>query len=97
MKRTFLYLSTAHVSEATANWLDAQGEAAANYQAGPDMPEIHIAKHVYGWFFYADEPPDEAWPADLRAVMAYVRQQGCEYVNMDRDADTIDALPVHDW
>ncbi len=97
--RRFLDGCTNHVSLQTASWLDEQGELAANYQPGADVehPAIHIGKHVYGWFFYADEEPSEDWPEDIRRLMIEARKHGCEYVMLDADGPEIEALPTYDW
>jgi hypothetical protein len=31
------------------------------------------------------------------ALQAYAREHGCWWINLDRDAEIIEALPVHEW
>lgn len=81
--RLFLDCSTAHLSLAARDFLDT-GDGIAS--ATP-----------YGWFVYASEEPEEHVPADLRAVMAYARSLGAEYVNFDSDASEIADLKTFDW
>lgn len=86
-----LELSTGHVSETTAKWLDkaitAQGIAGALWE--------------YGWFVYCvdeNSGTDEyVYPDDLWGVMCFARKHGFYWVRFDRDGDCIDGLPTYDW
>ena len=56
MIRNFFDISTAHVSEATRDWLDEQGRIAAAKRTDEDPdPALLIGSTPYGWFVYADE------------------------------------------
>ena len=51
-----------------------------------------------GYFLYCDEEAQHHdWPEDLVAVMQNARNQGTEYLLLDRDADHIEELERHDW
>lgn len=93
MIRRFLDLSTAHVSEETGSWLDRQ-----------TLPDLATYPHVHemvgtGWFVWADPDPspETQVPDDLRALFTYARSQNCDYILLDRDAETLDELPTFDW
>lgn len=95
--RPFLTLSTAHVTPKTRDWLNAQGEIAAEHHRTRQNPEIHVAPNIYGWSFYCDEDPDENFPEDIVAIMKFARAQNCEYVMLDCDGDQLDELPKYVW
>lgn len=84
---TIPIISTGHVSEETAN---------AIYDGGLG----DLMKSVYGWIIWvcpdAEIDPYE-WPQDLATVVDWAREQGYMYVMFDRDADTIEGLPIYDW
>lgn len=97
--RKALVLSTAHVSSATADLLDAAGVS--------DWPGTGGHYGEYGWFFYCprklDEigengkpvvADDESIPDDLKAVMQFALNHGCDNLLLDRDAETTDELPA---
>lgn len=85
--RSFLDISTAHVTRETARRYD-DGE-------GPHM----VASGEYGWLLHVPEPDGEAdgLPGDIAAVFACARRNGCDMVLFDRDATVIDELPSYDW
>jgi hypothetical protein len=88
----YLDLSTAHLPEGERTALQA-GELLDN-----DWPRV--ITHEYGWWVNVPSDPvaydfsDQA-PA-LAQIIKHARELDCEWVNIDRDADTIDALPVHE-
>ena len=81
--RLFLDCSTAHLSPAARSYVDSDPMVAS--------------PTPYGWFVYASEEPDECVPPHLKAIMAYARALGAEYINFDRDASEIVDLPNFDW
>lgn len=71
-----------------------------------------IAPHEFGalvWVPTFDEDGDgmgvllafledtDELPEDLIVPMWHASKLGCRYIELDRDADTIDGLPVFDW
>ncbi len=91
--RTFVVISTAHLTEQTARYLDRT--------AAKDWPCVGGPYGEYGWLVYAHEincdvDPD-AIPADLFAVMAWAREQDVHHILFDCDGPAVDDLPVHDW
>jgi len=88
--RSFLTISTAHVSEQTATLLDNTPEK--------DWPVSGGLFSTYGWFMYAhDEDCSGDIPSDLMAVFTFARSHGCNYVLFDCDADAVDNLPTYEW
>lgn len=81
--RLFLDCSTAHLSPAARAYVENDDGIAS--------------PTPYGWFVYANEELGEFVPSDLKAVMAYARSLGAEYINFDCDALDIPDLPTFDW
>jgi hypothetical protein len=53
-----------------------------------------------GWFYAGGSPRDpwrHGWSRELRKVLAWAKGRGYDYVLFDRDAETIDDLPVFEW
>lgn len=89
-----LVISTSHIRPATADLLD---------QWAPMKPEarpLGVAEAGYGWFVLTD-PLDgrerEMIPDELWAAMSFARAQGCRWLLLDRDADTVTGLETFDW
>ncbi len=63
------------------------------------------APTAFGWWVWAGDDTgavDAAWrfhcmSDDFIGVLAYARQNGCQYVNFDRDGDDDVLLAQHDW
>ncbi len=88
--RAYLDLSTAHVTQETAEMLEEGGDGLLTMFANED-----------GFFIYAPEDPEE-WderpiPADLVACMRKARALGCHHVMLDRDAPVFEGLPTYEW
>ena len=90
----YCVLSTGHLAAGTAALLD-------EWASWPptDRP-IDIAASVYGWFV-PTRPIDPArrrqLPEDLLAVIAFGDRLGCQFVLVDCDGRTVDALPRRPW
>lgn len=84
-----LDISTAHVSRETATMLDG----------APAIMITAYQKNGYGWFVWVPPADFERThtPDDLSKVFAYAREQKCDWVMFDRDAEIIDDLPSFDW
>ncbi len=87
----YLDLSTAHVSRATMDWLNGP-------RAGSGLT---IAPYEYGAFVSVPGNQglvaDTECPEDLKTVLEYARENGCDVVRFDADGRTVDGLPQHDW
>jgi hypothetical protein len=103
-----LDVSTAHITRRDDEILRGWWAALEPVHAPRAAPYRTIA-HAYGYFVHVrlDGPEDRAeYEAEAReagiseafmALQAYARSHGCWWINLDRDADTIEALPTHDW
>lgn len=82
----YLDLSTAHVEKEVMNPLGI-------------VPRYQTATYEYGAFFYVPQLDeiDPDTPPGLAAVLKYAWWQDCDLVRLDRDGETIEALPVFDW
>lgn len=95
--RRLMVLSTAHISEETANYL--------NLIEANSVAEWPATGGVYGendgWFFYCHEENNGEGhrhiPDDLFEVMKYARLHGCDNLLLDNDGPRVDALPQWEW
>lgn len=102
--RTFLDLSTAHLSPDARAWLSESATAnhAANYHGvGHGAPLGCVGATLCGWFFSAppvDGPDfcDHGIPEDLYPVIRHARQMECFYILADADGEIIDGLAIYD-
>lgn len=97
MIRTFLDLSSGHLSPETQAWLDAQ--LANNLLRAPENAHAAMiagGKTRYGWFVYAPEGGADGLPEDLAATLRTARAQGAEYALFDCDAPIRPDLPIRD-
>ena len=87
MIQQILDISTAHVLQSTAEWI--------NNTPG-DL--ILYPKGEYGWFIYtqSEELPEDT-PVELVEAIEYAKSIGCDWLVLDRDGETIDNLPSFDW
>ncbi|WP_396604830.1 hypothetical protein ACFLEY_22145 [Bradyrhizobium sp. YCK136] len=81
---TLLHLSTAHITKATSEILDA-GQ------------KYYSSKHDYGWFIWVDAEPPTDMPADLQACLIFAGKLGCRWIIFDCDVPPISDLPKHEW
>ena len=97
--RKFLDLSTAHLSPAARDILDAQGDI-------DGVPVLSVDPHggpagEYGWWLWAGtERKDKIMrdvPGELIRVMDYAVANGCDWICFDRDGDEHSDLPTWDW
>lgn len=91
-----LTISTAHIKPETAKWLERQWEIF-------DSSIVIFSKGVYGWFVLTDYPEDELQevyntiPDDLVAIFKLSKELCCEWVCLDRDAETVPDLLIYEW
>lgn len=90
----YVVLSTAHVRCATAELLTGWA-----LQPPTDQP-LAVASTQYGWFLptrLLSDPDDPRLPEELRGLLAFGRELGCDYVLLDCDGDRSGTLPVFPW
>lgn len=96
--RKFLDISTAHVSPAARQWLEANAWASAAHSPGMVEPE-RVAAFVTGWIMFAPEIEHIAESGidnDLIVPCMFARGLGCDYICFDADAETLAELPVYE-
>ena len=92
---SMLMISTAHISEETAEVMEGEGfENLATYakgQFGFFVP-VPATSMLYEGSNYQAELPE-----DLCACLKYAAEQGCCWLMLDRDYETVSGLPTYDW
>lgn len=89
-----LTVSTAHITEKTAKELRNAVE-----MMGSNIDMCVYEKKGYGFFIHV---PD-GWececeiPSDLMDCIKQTRNNGCEWLCLDRDAEIESVLPVYEW
>lgn len=101
--RHFYDLSTAHISPAARQWLEAQAHIAATGFEG----DHRVAAFATGWVMWVPEPqPQEGdhkvfMPArihaDLHPACFEAFAANCSYIMFDADAGESETLPVYSW
>jgi len=82
-----LVTSTAHVTDQEAKALTDHG----------------YSRDQTGWFFHVGGEEHDALTEIIRksrglfAVILCARVNGCHYVLLDRDAETLPGVPIYDW
>lgn len=91
-----LTISTAHISEATAELLSIEPET--------DMIGISVyCKADYGWFIYIPNGLIEHYngghdvPEDLWRCMCLAYDNSCNWLCLDCDGDEVEELKTYDW
>jgi hypothetical protein len=89
-------LSTAHITEATAGWLNIQ----AKTKLGPKI--ICDPHSDYGWWIYTpvevdDDEDYESIPEELRILMDHARTRGIVWLLIDQDAEVEENLQTWKW
>jgi hypothetical protein len=90
----YVVLSTAHIRCSTAEQLTAWS------QLPPTEQPLAVASTQYGWFLPTralPNPGDPRLARELAAILAFGRDQSCDYVLLDCDGDRAEALPVFPW
>ena len=90
-----LTISTAHIHPYHVKFLDTE---ARNIRA--DIVVYEKAK--YGWFIYTGEVMFAEWrishvPFSIKDCMTLARNNGCDWLCLDRDGELVDDLPEYEW
>lgn len=87
-----LTLSTAHIKEETAAYLDS--EADEDTGTGP----IPIEKMNYGWLVYVSDYKNmDDVPVDLINCISYAEAVGADVICFDGDGPQVEELPSYTW
>jgi len=90
----YIALSSSHVSWATTLTIDEW------MMCDPSDRPVSIADTHYGWVICTTPSSfhdRSAIPGDLLAALTFAREQGCDYLILDRDASATDRLPCFEW
>lgn len=91
-----LVLSTRNISETTASALETEVKFGL----------VGYPKDKYGWFIQVPDinriqeifdEHDEDFPSDLAFILGYAVGHNCAWLNIDRDNNDNDALPLYNW
>lgn len=95
--RTFLDLSTGHLTPATRDKLDEWCGAIdlTRKSHSADGPPTLMGATDCGWFVYT-MADTEGMPADLAECMAYACNEDCSYILFDCDGPYDKSLPVYE-
>ena len=87
-----LVVSTAHTTEKDNLRLERESDL------------VHYELGEYGWLIYVnkqilDEYPDalKAYSYGFKQVVLLAQEKGCDYLRLDRDANTVDGLVTYNW
>lgn len=92
---SMLTLSTAHISERTADMLAREPDSDF---MGLSVYDKSIGDgESYGWFIYLPERYNSGIPDDLRRCLERARALGCGILCLDQDGPLDPDLSVYDW
>lgn len=96
-----LNVSTAHISEITAELLDKS----KSYE----LHNVVYNKKEYGWFIYLDKDNLDNYyepynkedyfyvPEELLKLMKFAKDVGCDWLCLDRDGEVLDYFETFNW
>ena len=91
----YLDLSTAHIKQETAEWLEQQANFQPQTAVAP--PPLVVFQYKEGFFIPLPDELVGSIPQELRALLAVTRIAGAILLRLDRDAPAAEGLPVFDW
>lgn len=94
-----LTLSTAHLTEKTAKALEEAAEELPPYCTINWAPSF-TREEGYIWHVGDENPVVQAgrdFPDEFAALFSLALENGCDWLMLDRDADTADNLPTYEW
>lgn len=98
---TMLTISTAHITEKTANALHGITHRHPSYIGEAMVWPVVYEKGDYGYFLYMPEDLYDLvndMPDDLYQCCRYACEHGCQWLVLDRDGPIMkNDLPVHEW
>jgi hypothetical protein len=93
--RSFLDVSSGHLSPETWKWLDDQfADSVLRDPRSEGAARIAGGKTRYGWLVYAPEGITDGVPEHLTLALLAAREQGVEYILFDCDAPLDENLPI---
>lgn len=102
--RNYLDLSTGNIPFEDTERLD---QAVVDQEEGYRDDAPTVRPYSYGWWVWVPEADDlemySLWYTEyglstaFLAVLRYARENGCDWINFDRDADPCPDLETFDW
>ena len=100
-----LTISTAHITKETADKLNYEYEDVTeeDYYQNSFCFNTGITiylKDVFGWFICIPDATildESAIPDDLRDCLSFALKNGCDWLCLDCDGETVDELPTFEW
>jgi hypothetical protein len=95
-----LTVSIAHITKETAKFIDkvCKDNKLSNLIVYNKSAKYDDCEEQYGWFIYCNvDLPDLKVPEDLLKVMCFARDNDCNWLCLDRDAEVIDDLEEYVW
>lgn len=93
-----LTISTAHLRASTCNeWLHEPEKGITAYEKGEYGWFVHAGSHDSLHAERARAASSLAMPNELRVVLDFAREHGCEWVCFDRDGDEVVGLVTYEW
>lgn len=100
-----LVLSTAHITEQWGNFLNDQLMHRTNQGQRADTPQLLVVDPIGKYGYRVCLTTDGALTmmrdaigqaTSLAQVMRFARDQGCDWLALDRDGETVDGLPIYE-
>lgn len=89
----YLDISTAHIPPSVGELLDAGGlDGNSGFVVTVDQRRFQDGGRKGWWVLVSDPANCEGMPEELRRVVDYAREQGCEWICIDRDGAIITEL-----
>lgn len=85
-----LTLSTAHISEDVATALTFE----------PHTNKMGLSVYSlseYGWLIYIPDYETNNVPECLKKCLEFAKNNGCDWLRLDCDGETVDELETFDW
>lgn len=95
-----LTISTAHITKETAKFIDnvCKDNNLSNLIVYDETAHYNGCTEQYGWFIYCNaDLSDLNVPKDLLKVMCFARDNDCDWLCLDRDAEIVDSLDKYEW
>ena len=95
-----LTISTAHITEETAKFIDnvCEDNNLSNLVVYNKSAKYIGGTAQYGWFIYCNVAlPDLNVPKDLLKIMCFTRDNNCDWLCLDRDGEVVDGLDEYEW
>lgn len=94
-----LTISTAHVKKESAKFIDnvCKNNALSNLIVYDKTAHYGVLSEEYGWFIYCNvDLEDLNVPEDLLKLIKFTKNNHCDWLCLDRDAEIVDGLDFYE-